>query len=122
MNLGEINKFKPFFDTFRSESDRACGVLSAVLLDSLLESLFKKIMLPSTPNDIFSYSGVLGTFSGKIDLAYYLGHISTDEYSELHLISKIRNDFAHAINHNLSFSTPPVSDRIRHLTGRCGAR
>jgi hypothetical protein len=115
MQVTDLSELRPFFDTFRAESDRACGVLSGVLLDSLLESLLRKVMLPSIPNDIFKAQDILGSFSSKIDLAYYLGHISKGAFTELHLIRKIRNDFAHAINHSLTFSTSPVSDRVQHL-------
>jgi hypothetical protein len=116
MNINDYGELKPFFDTFQAESDRACGVLAGVLLDSLLETLLRSVMLSSTPKKIFSGSGgVLGTFSGKTDMAYYLGHISKDEYDELNIIRSIRNDFAHAINHALSFSTSPVVDRVQNL-------
>lgn len=115
MNINDFNKLKPFFDTFQGESDRACGILAGVLLDSLLETLLKTVMLESTPKDIFRGSGALATFSGKTDMAYYLGYISKDEYEELKVIRKIRNDFAHEINHTLSFSTPTIADKTRNL-------
>ena len=115
MQIANFSELTPFFETFLAESDRACGILSGVLLDSMLESLLRKVMLPTVPNDVFAAQGVLASFSSKINVAYYLGHISNDEFTELHLIRKIRNDFAHAIDHNLTFSTPPVSDRIQHL-------
>lgn len=115
MEVVDFNELKPFFEKFLEETDRACGILSGVLLDSILESLLRKLLLPSVPNEIFGAHGVLGTFAAKIELSYYLGHISSEEFFELNLIRKIRNDFAHAINHNLTFGTSPVVDRVNCL-------
>lgn len=72
-------------------------------------------MLSSTKKDIFSGSGALATFSGKIEMAYYLGHIAEEEYKELNTIRQIRNEFAHAIDHTLAFDTPRISDKIQNL-------
>ena len=44
---------------------------------------------------LFRPEGPLGSFSARIDLAYALGLIGKKAARDLHLIRKIRNDFAH---------------------------
>jgi hypothetical protein len=72
MEFATFSELLPFFEKFLEETDRACGILSGVLLDSILESLLRKILLPSVPNETFGAHGVLGSFSAKIELSYYL--------------------------------------------------
>jgi hypothetical protein len=104
-----------FVAALKGESDRACAILGASLLEELLLRLFQKSLLEDAPKELFEGNGPLSTFSGRIKLAYFLGMISTDEYSELDLIRRIRNDFAHAFDHQLSFDTKPVAGRARAL-------
>jgi hypothetical protein len=62
-----------FFDMFTTESDRACAVLAGALLDSLLEHLLRKAMVPDSSQDLFRAQGPLGSFAAKIDLALAVG-------------------------------------------------
>jgi DNA-binding MltR family transcriptional regulator len=113
--ISEHLKFRPFFDTFRGESDRACAVLAGAFLDSLLERLLRRTIVQNAPSDLFQAQGPLATFSAKIDMAYSLGLIPKDEHGDFHGIRRIRNDFAHAVDHELSFSTHSVASRIQSL-------
>jgi len=64
----------------------------------------------------------LGTFSARIDAAYCLGLLSKDENRDLHLIRKIRNDFAHKLI-DMSFESQEIASRCRELKGaRIGGR
>lgn len=45
---------------------------------------------------IFDYTGALGSFSNRINMAYSLGFITKDEFNDLHTIRKIRNKFGHS--------------------------
>ena len=106
---------RQFVETLRKESDRACGVLGAALLDAMLEQFFRQIMIESAPDHLFEGTGPLATFSAKIDLAYNLGFISPEEHNEFTIVRRIRNDFAHAVDHELNFERPPVSNRAENL-------
>src|SRR5258705_12628168 len=99
---------QPFIAMFGRETDRGFAIVGATLLDSLLEILLRKRMVPSLPNEIFSAYGPLGSLSAKIDVSYSLGFISKGEHSELHRIRRIRNEFAHSLDASLSFSSQPV--------------
>jgi mannitol operon repressor len=52
-------------------------------------------------------NAALGTFSSRTEACFALGLIDDYEYTEIALIRKIRNEFAHA-KHGTSFQTPRV--------------
>lgn len=106
------SEFQGFVETFRNESDRACAVLGGAVLDSLLENLLRAAMLPKIRKEIFEGQAALSTFSARIDIAYYFGLISEEEAGDLHLVRRIRNDFAHVLDHSLTFSSQTVTNRI----------
>jgi len=103
---------------FEGESDRACVILAATLLDAALETLLKACLSPSISgtDSLFDGSNApLGTFSARIDLSYRLGLISPQLTRDLHLIRRIRNDFAHNVA-GCSFDDTSVRDRILELS------
>ena len=103
-----------FSGRFRSESDRACAVLGAALLDARLESLYNR-RLRHAKDELLSGNGPLATFSARIRLAHALAWISDDVQYDLHVIRSVRNEFAHNFNHELSFSNQSIADRCRNL-------
>ena len=98
----DLNRFS---EKFRTESDRACAVLGAAMLDALLESLFRRRLCKSssTKLDQLFDGGALSSFAGKIRLAAALAWIEEDVRADLELIRKIRNDFAHSFEETLEF-------------------
>ncbi len=100
---------------FQRESDRACAVLAVATLDTLLENLLRRSMIADVPKELFQGNGPLQPFSAKIDAAYSYGLIAAEERSDFHILRKIRNDFAHDVDHELSFLTPKVADRVQAL-------
>jgi hypothetical protein len=103
-----------FSGPFRAESDRACAVLGAALLDARLESLYKRRLL-CFQEELLSNNGPLGTFSARIRVARALAWISPDVQSDLDVIRLIRNEFAHNFDHKLSFADQSVTDRCKNL-------
>lgn len=63
-------------------------------------------MIEGAPEKIFKYPAALSTYSSKIDAAYYFGHLSRDEHGEISRLRKIRNEFAHNLDPNLTFDLP----------------
>lgn len=107
---------RPFINKFREETDRACALLGAALLDCFLEQILRKVLIANAPGDIFNGEyAPLGRFAAKIDIAYALGLIPKDERDELRIVKKIRNSFAHDVNHELSFLTRSISDESAKL-------
>lgn len=103
-----------FSGPFRAESDRACAVLGAALLDARLESLYNR-RLRTLKDELLGFSGVLGAFSARIRVAHALAWISEDVYFDLEQIRKIRNEFAHNFDHELSFSNQSISSKCLNL-------
>ena len=103
-----------FSGPFRAESDRACAVLGAALLDARLESLYDR-RLRDCKQELLSGNGSLSTFSARIRVARALAWISEDVRYDLDQVREIRNEFAHNFDHELSFSTQSIADKCRTL-------
>jgi hypothetical protein len=113
-NIDDIYS-REFVSMFRSETDRACAVLGAALLDSLREQLLRHCMISDICDRLFRPSEILSDYSAKIQLSNSLALLSDGEARELNLIRKIRNQFAHNIESPLSFDKPPVRDQTNEL-------
>jgi DNA-binding MltR family transcriptional regulator len=103
-----------FSGTFRAESDRACAVLGAALLDSKLERLYAR-RLRSHHEELLPSAKPLGSFSARIRVAQSLAWISTDVAFDLDQIRAIRNKFAHNADHELSFADQSISANCANL-------
>jgi hypothetical protein len=103
-----------FSTPFRAESDRACAVLGAALLDARLESLFER-RLRCFADRLLKPDGALGSFSARIHTARALAWIATDVQRDLDIVRSIRNEFAHNADHELSFANQSIADKCRAL-------
>lgn len=93
------------------------AILSASVLEEAVSSLLKASMLPCAGGSDPLFEGPyapLGSFSAKIDLAARLGLLSTGVSQSLHLVRRIRNDFAHGIA-SCSFEANAVRGRVLEL-------
>jgi hypothetical protein len=98
------------------ETDRGCALFAAAYLDGELEGLLRAKMVADerVASAILSPDRPLGSFSARIDVAYLLGLIPRLARLDLHLIRKIRNDFAHTAR-RLSFAEPVIAARCREF-------
>lgn len=101
-----------FSVSMRKESDRACAVLGGTILDCKLEDLYRRRIIVN--KNIFEFNGPLGTFSSRILLAHSLAWID-DVRNDLNCIRKIRNEFAHNIDHEYSFSEDKIGSWCGNL-------
>jgi hypothetical protein len=94
------------------DSDRAAGIVGAVLVDESLSALIKTRFEADQDliSDMFRALGPLGSFSAEITLGFLMGLYSKAAWKELDTIRKIRNEFAHRAARSFSFQ------RIRDLT------
>ena len=109
-------------EEFKGESDRACVILSATLLDASLEALLRARLAPCASNPDSLLDGAqapLASFSARIDMVHRLGLISDRMARDLHTIRRIRNDFAHNIS-GCTFSDTSVRDRVMNLSTSSG--
>ena len=103
-----------FSGPFRAESDRACAVLGAALLDARLESLYNR-RLRDFKDELLLGNGALKTFSARIRVARALNWIAEDISFDLDQVRAIRNGFAHNADHELSFGNQSIADKCRTL-------
>ena len=80
------------------ESDRGCVILAVSYLESILSDLLKGKLIGSKKHfkDLFDFNGPLGSFSGKIKMAYSIGVITEQEKTDINNIRALRNIFAHS--------------------------
>ncbi|HAR53355.1 MAG TPA: hypothetical protein DCS45_15985 [Roseovarius nubinhibens] len=111
---GDYEDFSELIEEIQRESDRGAAIVSAAVLEGVLEDLLKSSFQRNThERNSFSSSGPISTFSAKISLSHSLGLISDPEYRDLEKIRRIRNDFAHV--RKVSFETERIADRCRSL-------
>lgn len=93
-------RFIQMSEDLKDESDRAVVIIISAHFDNLLKELLTSALVPSSQSTDSLFSGVnapLHSFSNKIDFSYRLGLTSEFLSRSLHLIRKIRNEFAHNI-------------------------
>jgi hypothetical protein len=105
-----------FCQEFERETDRACVILSAAMLEQALDALLKAYLVPITGKDTLLddvYSPI-SSFNAKIDLCHRIGLISAKFCRDLHLIRRIRNDFAHDVS-GCNFNNNDVRSRVLEI-------
>lgn len=77
----------------------------------LMKIHLSKINSKEEEECIFGFNGPLGTFSARINMAYFLGWIPKGLQKDLHAFRKIRNAFAHEA-YKISISDQKVSSLV----------
>lgn len=97
------------------ESERGMAVLMAAELDRVTLNLLKCFIPMGKARDylLIGQSAPISSFSSKINLARALSLITEDEFHDLHIIRKIRNEFAHSSN--VSFADISITSKISHF-------
>ena len=115
-NYNPIVVLGSFVEGIISEEDRATVILVAAKLDLLLYQILQKhlIPVPGSKDELLENDGPLSTFSAKINMTYRLGLIDNLFSRSLHLIRKIRNNFAHEIE-GCTLNSGAHRDRVREL-------
>jgi DNA-binding MltR family transcriptional regulator len=86
------------------------GLVGATIIEEqLLRALLTKMrpLSGEMKKRLFDGYGPLSSFSAKIDLSYALQIINKDQYDDLTVIRRIRNQFAHAMP-LLNFDSPEM--------------
>lgn len=110
--------YQHYMDLFEQESDRACVILTVSIIDELLTSALKIKLVPNHSSRDTLFDGAnapFSTFSAKIDLSHRIGLLSTQLCRDIHLIRKIRNEFAHNIE-GCNFDDSRVKNRVIELS------
>ena len=99
-------------DELEDSSPRAAAVLGGALLEDLLDRLLAKA-LPEDSQAKLEAGEIDYFYKGR--WALRMGLISKVELSELHILGRIRNQFAHSWSADLNFGSERIKDRIRSL-------
>ena len=93
----ELHSLNAVLAETSKESNRSQAVIIGAELEHALLEILQKHLLPHSKKDdsLFEPNGPLGSFAARIDIAHRLGLIPEDWHHDLHLIRKIRNEFAH---------------------------
>ncbi len=105
-----------FKDLLKGESDRGLALVGHAYLDDALDEFLHAYFLddPEVVRQLLRQGGPIGSFKTRCDLAYALGLLGPDMFSDLDQIREIRNEFAHRYS-SLDFSTSPAFDRCQNL-------
>ena len=115
----EVIRALAILKDLHAETDRAAVILGTSNLDIMLYRILQKYLLPcaTSGDDLFDGEKPLSTFSAKIDLSYRLGLIDEECARALHLIRRIRNDFAHEVSEG-TLNAGRHRDRVKSLTAK----
>lgn len=109
-----------FFEACKKESDRGLALVAAEFFDATIERLLRarfSVGLKSQPKlikPLFEGFGPLSTFSSKISVSYAINLLQDWMASDLDLIRRIRNDFAHSLE-SKTFRDPKISGMVDQL-------
>jgi hypothetical protein len=112
-----VQRFGEVWRTLKKESVRGSVIIAAAEIEDQLEELLKnRLLLCCEDSDqLFDGSNApIGTMSSKIELAFRTGCINVKLRKSLHILRKLRNDFAH-LSQEIGFDTQSVKDRTTNL-------
>lgn len=127
--MSSVKKYSQMMSVYQTvvqelsqESDRGCVVLAFAWLDEQLTKNLQKYLLPTEraslkSDELLGAGRPLGDASTKIDLSLRLGILQPNTHESLHLIRRLRNDFAH-LSQRITFDTPNIRDRVLAILDR----
>ena len=115
----EVKELAEFTREFNSETDRGAALTAATYLDERLNEILNEYLadVDATKELLSGFNAPLSTFSARTKACYSLGLIQENEYSELNIIRKIRNEFGHSWK-NVSFKNQNIVDLCNNLPYR----
>lgn len=108
-------EFSHLVHALENESERGVALVACGILEQLLDELLraKLVVNAGTERLLKGPNAPLGTLSARIDACHALGLISDIERSNLEILRRIRNDFAH--KPSVSFADDSIADRCANL-------
>jgi len=112
----EVQTLSYFLAEFNKETDRGAALVAASMLDERLKEILSAYFIEgkATQELLSGLSAPLGTFSARANTAAALGLIQENEFREITLIRKIRNEFGHDWQPR-SFEKGSVADLCKQL-------
>ena len=112
----EMIELGQFLAAFNEESDRGAALVAAAMLDERLEQVLRAFFLKTRASEdlLSGFSAPLGTFAARAAAAHALGLIQSNEFEEITIIRKIRNEFGHEWQ-PVPFESGRVADLCKRL-------
>lgn len=109
MLLSTAEDLAKFVEELKRETDRGLPLVAAALIDDRLTETLRAFFckVPSAEKLLDDGNAPISTFSSRTEACYALGLIDEFEYTEIGLIRKVRNEFAHQ-KHGVSFLSPRI--------------
>jgi mannitol operon repressor len=108
-------EFGRLLQAMDTDSDRATAVVAASLLDDTIRSLILSCAKTRVVAEkLLGTTAPLGTFSARIDAAHAFGFLTDAQATDLHILRRIRNEFAHRLR-LLTFGSQKIADLTRNL-------
>jgi len=109
MRTEDIIDFRKFIDELSKETDRGLPLVSMALIDEKLRDTLESFFIEGevTKKLLDEFNSPLGSLSSRLTTCYALGLIDDYEYSEINILRKVRNEFAH-LKHGINFSTEKI--------------
>lgn len=94
----EVHDLAEFLAEFNRETDRGAALTAAAVLDEKLAEILAAFFADtdSAKELLGGFGAPLGSFAAKAAAAHSLGLIQDNEYEEITLIRRIRNEFGHS--------------------------
>lgn len=94
----EMRDLSEFLNEFNKESNRGAALNAAAVLDDWLENILRSFFADNKSGKelISGFNAPLGTFAAKVAAAHALGLLQDNEFQEITLVRKIRNEFGHS--------------------------
>jgi len=112
----EVEALGIFLSEFNRESDRGAALTAAAVLDDRLAEILAAFFTDTTSAKelISGFNAPLGSLASRAAAAHALGLIQDNEFKEITLIRKIRNEFGHSWK-GVSFSAGRVAALCNQL-------
>lgn len=109
MLLSTAKDLAKFVEELKRQNDCGLPLVGAALIDDRLSETLRSFFcdIPGASKLVDDMNTPLGSFSSRTEVCHALGLIDEFEYSEINLIRKVRNEFAHA-KHGISFGSSRV--------------
>lgn len=116
MHESELKDLSRFLSELNGETDRGLALVGAAVLDDKLRATLLAFTAdsPIGKKIVEGADAAIGTFSARTDACLAFGLIDSFEHSEITLIRKVRNEFAHGL-HGTNFKTEPIRGYCTNL-------
>lgn len=106
MQPEHLKDFRSFIYELQKETDRGLPLVGTSLVDEKLRDILEAFFIEHKVSSklLDEPFSPLASFSARLDTCFALGLIDEHEYSEINILRKVRNEFAHA-KHGISFKT-----------------